>query len=257
VTQNKSLKRRVRERMSKTGERYTSARRQVLARSDQPSLEAPAGPNPTLSGAAERAHDQPQATGESPAGNAAPRPTAKSADRGPSDETLAERTGHSWEAWLADLQSWGAADQPHREIARWLMDEHGVDGWWAQTLTVRYEKHIGRRVLGQRGGVFAASATRTIDAAPERVFEAFVDEDLRERWLPDVELSVRTATAPRNARFNVGDGRERLIVGIEAKPNDRSTVSIEHERLPDAAATNSARARWRERLTGLKELLEG
>lgn len=232
MTENKSLKRRVRERMSKTGERYTSARRHVLASPEQATSRA-----------------------EHPA--PAVQPSERPAQAGPSDEVLAQRTGRTWQAWIADLDAWGAADQPHPKIARWLIDEHDVDGWWAQTLTVRYEKHIGRRVLGQRGGVFAAGTSRTIGAPPERTFEAFVDPGLRARWLPDVELTIRTSTPPRGVRFNVGDGGERLIVAIGRKGDDRSTVHVEHERLADAAATQEMKAVWRERLAELKLLLEG
>lgn len=236
MTKNKSLKRRVRERMSKTGERYTSARRQVLAKVDAGSTEQPDQPSV----------DQPAPT--------EPQPT----DGGPSDETVAERTGRPWQEWRSMLDGSGAADRPHPEIVRWLMDKHGVDGWWAQSLTVRYEKAIGRRVLGQRsGGIFVASATKTVNAPADRAFDAFVDADERSHWLPDLELTLRTASRPRSARFNVGDGSQRLNVGFDAKGTDRCTVSVEHERLPDARETEHAKALWRERLSELKRVLEG
>jgi hypothetical protein len=38
------------------------------------------------------------------------------------------------------------------------------------------------------------------------LYEAFVDESLRERWLPEGELRERTASRPRSARFDWGDG---------------------------------------------------
>jgi len=228
VTENKSLKRRVRQRMSKTGERYTAARRQVLARAEPANAVAP---------------------------SSAKRPPA---DGGPSDELYLERTGRPWEQWVEMLDAWGAQDRPHPDIVRWLMSEHSVDGWWAQSLTVRYEKHIGRRVVGQRsGGVFVASATRTIGASPDACFDALVDPQTRSRWLPDLELELRTSTRARSARFNVGDGAQRLIVGFEAKGGARCTVSIEHERLADAAETERTKILWRQRLSALKGLLEG
>lgn len=228
MTENKSLKRRVRERMSKTGERYASARHNLLASSQSQSVRAEEAIPPELP-----------------------------AETGPSDEVLAQRTGRSWQAWIAELDAWGAAEQPHAKIARWLSDAHGVDGWWAQALTVRYEKHIGRRVLGQRGDTFAAGASRTIGASPERTFEAFFDPALRSRWLPDVELAVRTSTSPKGVRFNVGDGSQRLVVTIDPKGEGRATVHVEHERLADAATALQMKALWRERLGALKALLEG
>ena len=239
VTENKSLKRRVRTRMSRTGERYTAARRQVLARSSEPASasEDQQVPADETSQPAPSTHDQP-------------------AERGPSDETIAQRTGRPWEEWLADLEAWGASEHRLSAIYRWLMEEHGVEGWWAMTLAVRYEKHIGRRVLGQRGKVFTAGASKTIAASAQAVFDAFHQPEQRARWIPDVELSVRTAKPPRTARFNVGDGTERLIVGIDAKGDQRATVHVEHERLADAEAATASREAWRERLAGLKRMLE-
>ena len=97
MTENKSLKRRVRQRMSKTGERYTAARRQVLARAEPANAVAP---------------------------SSAKRPPA---DGGPSDELYLERTGRPWEQWVEMLDAWGAQDRPHPDIVRWLMSEHSVD----------------------------------------------------------------------------------------------------------------------------------
>ena len=90
----------------------------------------------------------------------------------------------------------------------------------------------------------------------ERLFEAFADEPQREHWLPGAELHVRTATAPRNARYDWEDGSTRVIVGFEALGEAKSRVALSHERLPDADAADEMKAWWRGRLTVLKELLE-
>ena len=42
--------------------------------------------------------------------------------------------------------------------------------------------------------------------------DTFVDESLRVRWLPDVALRERTATKPKSARFDWGDGDTRVVV---------------------------------------------
>ncbi len=43
---------------------------------------------------------------------------------------------------------------------------------------------------------------------------------------------------------------------FEAKGEDRSVVSLSHERLPDADAAAAMKTYWRERLQVLKEHLE-
>ena len=84
----------------------------------------------------------------------------------------------------------------------------------------------------------------------------FVDASLRERWLPALELRERTATKPKSARFDWGDGETRVIVGFEAKGEAKSVVALEHARLPDAQEAARMKAFWRDRVAVLKEVLE-
>jgi hypothetical protein len=221
MTKQRTFKRRVRERMAKTGESYTAARRMLIANGDRP---------------------------ESAAVEFKP-PVA--------DERMIEATGRGWQAWFEILDGWNATSHNHTEIARWLMDEHDVPGWYSQSLTVGYEQARGLRAPGQRPDGFAVGATRTVAVPVERLFDAFNDEALRERWLPGADLRVRTATAPRTARYDWEDGSTRVIVGFEAAGDAKSRVALSHERLPDADTAEEMKSWWRERLTELKARLEG
>jgi hypothetical protein len=171
-----------------------------------------------------------------------------------SEAALREATGRGWEEWLALLDEWGAASRPHREIARWLREEHGVAGWWAQSITVGFERARGLRAPGQRPDGFSATASKTVAVPVERLFEAFEEE--RGRWLPTAEMRLRTATAPRSARYDWEDGSTRVVVGFEALAAEKSRVALEHARLPDAETAAEMKAWWRERLAALKSLLE-
>jgi uncharacterized protein YndB with AHSA1/START domain len=220
MTKQRTFKRRVRERMAKTGESYTSARRMLIAAGDRPDAAAPRFEPPV------------------------------------SDQKVTEATGRGWEAWFETLDGWEAASRSHTEIARWLREEHGVDGWYSQSITVGYERARGLRAPGQRPDGFAVGASKTIAVPVERLFEAFEDETLRERWLPRAELRLRTATAPRTARYSWEDGSTRVIVGFEAAGEAKSRVALSHERLPDADTAGEMKAWWRDRLAALKAQLE-
>ena len=63
-----------------------------------------------------------------------------------------------------------------------------------------------------------------------RLFGAFAGEAERGRWLADAELRERSATKPRSARFDWGDGRTRVNVTFRATGEARSTVTVEHTR---------------------------
>ena len=47
-----------------------------------------------------------------------------------------------------------------------------------------------------------------------------------------------------------------MIVGFEVKDERKSVVALAHERLPDSESAATMKAFWRERLSGLKALLE-
>jgi hypothetical protein len=221
MTRQKSFKRLVRLRMEKTGESYTSARTALLAGREPKRQDAPA-----------------LAT---------------------SDEEIRRRTGRGWEEWFDLLDEWGALERPHREAARWVAAQLGIDplAWAAQAITVSYERARGLRAVGERADGFAVTVSKTVAAPVERLYDAFVDESLRARWLPDGTLRERTATRPRSARFDWGDGETRVHVTFVAKGPEKSTAAVEHRRLADAEEADRAKARWGERLAALQAQLEG
>ena len=220
MTRQRSFKRLVRARMEKTGESYTAARAVLLAGEEPKAAEQP----PLLT----------------------------------SDERIRERTGRGWEEWFDLLDEWGAAERTHREIARWVADQLGIGPlvWDAQAITSSYERARGLREVGETEQGFAVSATRTVAVPVERLFDAVVDEARRRSWLPDGELSERTATRPTSARFDWGDGTSRVIVAFDAKGEQKSTMALQHVRLADGDEAERMKAYWRERVTALKEELE-
>lgn len=218
----KLFKRRVRERMVKTGERYTAARRQLAARRD-----ARAAPPIDLAPALELA----------------------------SNEKMAAATGHGWEHWLAILDRWGARQRKHGEIAAYLMDEQGVPGWWTQCITNGYERTRGMRRKHQQADGFTIYASKTVGVPLETLFSAFVDEKARAGWLTAGSMSLRSSQPGKVARFDLADGT-RVSVTFEAKGAAKATAHVAHERLPQPDAAEAAKASWKERLAVLSSFLE-
>jgi hypothetical protein len=218
MTRHRSFKRLVRARMEKTGESYTAARAKLLAAEVSSATEGPA-----LS---------------------------------VSEDVIRERTGRGWEEWFELLDDLGARDRPHAELLDWARGEQGLDGWSAQAVTLNYERARGLRAVGEHDDGFTVTATKTVAVPVERLYEAFVDESLRSGWLPDGQLSERTAIRPRSARFDWGDGTTRVNVAFVVKGDSKSTAALSHERLPDADEAERMKAYWRERVAALKEVLE-
>ncbi|MBQ1015726.1 hypothetical protein KBX53_33335 [Micromonospora sp. M51] len=76
------------------------------------------------------------------------------------------------------------------------------------------------------------------------------------RWLPDVEVRIRTATAPRIFRADWAGGPTRIVVGIDAVGESKARVIVLHGKLTGAEQAAELKAYWRERLAALKALLE-
>ena len=145
---------------------------------------------------------------------------------------LRRASGRDRAEWFALMDAWGAVGRPYREIADWLTVEHGLSAWWAQKLIVEYEELRGVRKPGvRRDGTFSVGVSRSIAAPVERAYAAFLDPDVRSRWLPGVELRVRTARPNRAARFDWEDGATRIGVTFAATGESRCDVAVEHERL--------------------------
>jgi uncharacterized protein YndB with AHSA1/START domain len=221
MTRQKSFKRLVRSRMEKTGASYTAARAALLAAEESTTP----GPPPLAT----------------------------------SDEAIRQRTGRGWEEWFDLLDAWGAAELPHRDVARRVAAELGIEplAWNAQAITASYERARGLRAVGERSDGFAVTVQRTVAVPVERLFDAFVDGSVRARWLPGDELRERTATKPKSARFDWAGGQTRVNVTFLEKAGGSSTVAVEHRRLADAGEAERMKAFWRERLTALKSQLAG
>lgn len=237
---HKVFKQRVRARMDKTGEAYTTAREQLLrkARPDPDRNDPPATPAAT--------EDAVVAGSEDPA--AAPTLT--------SDDAMIRGTGRPHAEWFDLLDSWNGTDRRHPEIARWLRETHDVSGWWAQNITVAYERARGLRRVGQMVDGFQVAVSRTVSADAERTLTAFVDPAERAKWLPE-PMSRRPTRAALGARFDWPSPASRVVVGLTARADGRTVVAISHEKLPDAAAAERYRTAWRSWLDALRTHLEG
>jgi hypothetical protein len=224
MPKNKDLNRLARARMRKTGESYTTARLQLLKKKSR-SAAAPA-PEPDYAALA-----------------------------GMSDETIRAATGCPWKRWVRALDAIDAATMSHREIAQYVYDKFHVSGWWAQTVTVGYERIKGLRAIGQRrGGSYEASKSRTLPVPLAKLYRAFSSARTRSRWLTGVKFAVRTATPEKSMRVTWEDGTS-VELYFAAKDNKKSQVAIQHRKLATRADVDRVKAYWTERLDALAVLL--
>jgi hypothetical protein len=248
MPKNKDLKRLIRGRMQKTGEAYTTARLHILDKN--------------ANGTAKKLKGTPQAAG-------APRPKApvteappvEAATREPhpnyavitrmSDEALQKATGCTWERWVKALDRARAFEMTHREIAAHIAKTYKTSGWWAQMVTVGYERIRGLRDVGQkRSGDYEISKSKTIAVPLGKLYAAFSSARARARWLPGVKLTVRGATPQKRMRLRWDDNTP-VEVAFATRGKDKSQVAVQHGKLPTKADAEGMKAFWAERLEAL------
>jgi hypothetical protein len=266
MPKQKDLKRLIRARMEKTGESYTAARATLLAKRARggatvagATIEGAMIDGATVEGTAVEGAAAPSASSAPPA---APEPPAAAeapdyaALAGVSDETILARTGRTWKSWVDALDSAGAAALPHREIAAHVHETFDVSGWWAQSVTVGYERIKGLREIGQRrGGDFEATKSKTLRVPVERARHAFADARARARWLPGVKPTLRKTTSESALRFTWEDGTA-VDVWFVAKGEAKTQVAVTHRKLASKADAEARKAFWGDRLGDLAVLLE-
>ena len=216
MPKHKDLKRRVLSRMKKTGESYTTARSRVIQKKTPPADFA--------------------------------------ALAGFSDETVKAKTGCTWERWVRALDAAGATSMPHRDIARYVHDKFQVSGWWAQTVTVGYERIRGLREKGQqRGGGHVVNKSKTYPVSIAKLYRAFGAQG-RKRWLGEAKLTVKKATPKKSMRLSFEDGTP-VEVHFWEKGSQKSQVQLQHRQRPSKSDADRIRAFWAQRLAALGEVL--
>ena len=158
------------------------------------------------------------------------------------EEAFIRGSGKPLREWLEILDAWGASEHGHSDIARWVVKEHGIGGWWAQSVTVAWERARGIRVLHQDPAGFSISVSKTVAAAAMRVSDAWTDASLRSAWLPDAPIRLRRSTRGRSARFDWDEPPSLVGVMLFAKGDAKTQISLGHQKLPDADAADRTQA---------------
>jgi hypothetical protein len=247
MTRQKKLKKAIRARVRKTGERYAAARRQLLTarkrRAARPSSTGPSKPKPA-------------------------KPSRASAGSQMSDAKVRERTGRSLDHWFERLDSFGAAEKGHTAAARHLATDHGVDGWYAQGITVAYERARGLRDVNQRmSGFFEVTVSKALRIPMERVAAALSRSAERDAWLrgcdPALRKALEQALTGHGARaVKLRPGKDASVryraegktvdLRVLSKPGGRSSVVATVMKIPTASEKEAQRSAWRRALESLK-----
>lgn len=172
-----------------------------------------------------------------------------------SDQAIEKATGKKWAQWQVLLKAMNAAALPHKKIAAQLHRDHGVSGWWAQALTVQFERVIGCRKIGQtHAGDFSASASKTLSGTKDDALAAWRRLVGKARDFDGVAFagapSTRKTEKWRYWRIGLADG-SKVTIAIGDKAGGKALLGVNHDKLADAEAAARWKAYWRRRLEAL------
>jgi hypothetical protein len=256
MTRARALKQVIRARAARTGERYTTARRHVLK--DLP-------PRPALIVAARPSAAAPERPRDTRASSA-----PASSKGSVSDAKTREKTGHGLDHWFDVLDRFGGVEKGHTASARHLYESHKVDGWYAQGITVAYERARGVRALNQRcDGEYEVSVSKVVNAGTSDVIRALTEPALRRRWTKGVDAELARAlssaldspaskgivTRPDGqGRFRYKWGGTTVQLYLLPKGGGKVSLVATNSKLAQTAMVEERRALWRTALNALAQL---
>jgi uncharacterized protein YndB with AHSA1/START domain len=205
------------------------------------------------------------------------RPSLRTARREFRDEIVVARTGRTRAEWFSVLDAFDCRAHGHKASAAHLMQSHGAAPWWAQAITVEYERARGIRSYGERADGFACTVQRALAVPADRAWSAFEDPAEVSAWTSarhDHRFRAgsrwRDAMGGRGAfqrvvplryvRFSWNHPRTapRSLVEVEfvARAEDRVTVKLTHRRIRSEEEREALRSHWSWALDSLKSYVE-
>jgi hypothetical protein len=202
--------------MAKTGERYGAARRSLVAHA-----------------AEQRANgwvSQPE-TG---------------------DAVLRNATGRGWDEWCTLIDAFAGRDAGHTRIAAHVQSTYDVDGWWAQTITVGYERIRGLRLPYQNhDGRFTAGRTQTITVDVDALRVMLLDEAERKILFPAFDTQLRSRPSSKNVRLTIAPGTAEIA--LSPTSDGRTKVTVAHSKLPSPDDVTIWKQFWTEWIDALED----
>ena len=178
-----------------------------------------------------------------------------------SDEAVKKATGRDWAGWLRVLDKAGAKKMDHKEIVKKLRGYKGVSHWYAQMITVEYERRRHKRKLGQTAGAgYQIGVTKTLPISKKQAWDLVMSPAGKKLWAGrGVKTEKRTGREGEFMRMTWESAVLKEPSVLQLRVGDRETsrgtcISFHQEKLSSGAERERMRRHWKDVLTKLAEL---
>ena len=102
--------------------------------------------------------------------------------------------------------------------------------------------------------VLACAATIAVPIS--KLYNAWIEDKQRAKWLGKEKIIIRKATENKSARVTWSDNETSLSIDFYPKAENKSQVVVQHLKIADAKKASVLKTFWGEKLDILKTFLE-
>jgi hypothetical protein len=165
------------------------------------------------------------------------------------DEAIKKATGRTPEKWFDILNKAGGKKMTHTDIARFLSTHYIKSGWWAQMVTVEYEREQGRRKVNENADGFIVGVHKTVHMPLKQLEKEWNDLASSHLVAQKHLMPIPTKSKRRMLRYKADVGS--LVVYFDDRGEGKSRIMVESVRLPSQKMVEENRTFWKKVLSNI------
>lgn len=170
-----------------------------------------------------------------------------------SDDAIRVGTGKGWDEWADLIDEFPGRADGHKGIADHVNAQFGIGGWWAQAVTVGYERIAGLRLPHQMAdGTFTANKSRTVTVDRPGLRRLLLDDTERSDLFPGMSTELRSRPTAKAIRIAIGPGV--AVISLDDAGGARTKIAVQHSRLPDFDDVEQWKFYWSDWLDAIDDV---
>lgn len=165
------------------------------------------------------------------------------------NQTTKDNTGKTWDEWLDVLDKDNAVSMTHNNRVSNIHRKYNVDNWWAQNISVRYERARGLKQKFEKfDGTFETSKSKTFNIELTKLFQ-LIQTLIKNLSFGDIEIT--TLNKNKNIRGKMNN-TTTFSFYFHSKGN-KTQLMIQHFKLNNSEHCEQIREFWNKKLKEIEK----